>query len=438
LPLPTTKPSSFLTPPAQLYTNALGMSSFDPNLKVPTVHQWTFGIQREVPAGFVVQAAYLGRRGTRLFRGYDINQINADPILPAFLAMQRNYTKRCNPDGTGCPTGVAGEPISLVTSGLLTSTFVNSSTTITDINNNGAGNFAGRIEGNTLALHLRPNQQFGTATYIDSGGDSYYHALQVTVRRRFSHGLLFGLAYTLQKSIDDQSVDPVASTSSGGLSTTNTRTPADIRNWRNERGRSDFDRRQLLVATMIYDLPFGAKLPKPFKLLLGGWSINGIYNYMAGNPFTVRSGTRTANYSHESRADLVGALPEVKLTDVPGIVGPVYFAGLTSAFKAPAPGSDGMGRNMFTGPSYYNLDAGLTKVFRASEKLTVQFRAEAFNVLNHPNFDEAYGATSGSASYRSSVFGQTCCSTVAPPSTQTIVDTGESGRVIQLALKVRF
>jgi hypothetical protein len=58
--------------------------------------------------------------------------------------------------------------------------------------------------------------------------------------------------------------------------------------------------------------------------------------------------------------------------------------------------------------------------------------------LNHPNFDDPFGASSGSANYRSTVFGQSCCSTVAPPSTQAIVDTGESGRVIQFALKMRF
>ena len=119
-------------------------------------------------------------------------------------------------------------------------------------------------------------------------------------------------------------------------------------------------------------------------------------------------------------------------------MGPVFFAGLTNGFAIPPPGSDGMGRNTFTAPSFWNLDGGLTKSFKATERVTVQFRAEFFNVLNHPNFDDPFGATSGSSSFRSTVFGQTCCSTVAPPSTQAIVDTGESGRVIQLALKLRF
>ena len=267
LPLPTSKPSDFLTPPAQIYNNALGMTTFDPNLKVPTVHQWNFSIQRELPFDLVAQSAYVGRRGTRLYRSYDSNQINADSILPDFSAMQRNYNKGCRPDGTTCPAG---------------------------------------------SLKLRPNRQFGVSNYIDSGGDSYYHALQSTVRRRFRNGVLVGIAYTLQKCIDDQSVDPIGSSSGGGLSTTNTRTPASTKNWRNA----------------------------------------------------------------------------VELADVPGIVGQVYFSELTSAFTARAPGSDGMGRNTFTGPSFWNQDGGLTKSFRGTERINVQFRAEFFNVLNHPNFDE--------------------------------------------------
>src|SRR5262245_3355717 len=75
LPPPTVKPSSFFTLPAQLLTNAPPVATFDPNLQLPTVHQWNLNVQRELPHGFVAQVAYIGRRGTHLFRGYDINQI---------------------------------------------------------------------------------------------------------------------------------------------------------------------------------------------------------------------------------------------------------------------------------------------------------------------------------------------------------------------------
>ncbi len=440
---PSVKPSSFLTPPLQTLSNAPGLTVFDPYIKMPTVHQWNLTIQHELPMGFVAQVGYIGHRGTRLFRAYDINQINSDPILPSFLLMQQNVASRCQPDGSGCPAGVTGQAIPLVTSGVITSSFVNSSTTKSDLNLNGAGNFAGRIEQNTLAARLRPNQQFGTITYLDSGGDSYYHSAQATLRKRFDSGLLFGLAYTLAKSIDDQSVDPVGATSGGGLSSTNSRTPTDIRNWRLERARSDFDRRHVLTSHWIYEMPFGKgkrhanSLPGALNHVVGGWTLNGIYTFMSGEPFSVRSGVRTSNYSHESRAELVGAMPEVKLQEKPGAFGPVVFKD-ASSFRIPNPGSIGAGRNLFEAPGYWNVDIGVTKRFDITERVRLQLRTEMFNAFNHANFDNPRDASTGSPSIRAELFAQTCCSTVAPPSTQTIIQTGESSRVIQIALKLQF
>ncbi|MBZ5622756.1 MAG: TonB-dependent receptor [Acidobacteriia bacterium] len=440
LPPPSTQPSAQLTPPAQLLSNAPAAIAFDPNLKLPTVHEWNLTIQRETKGGLVLEVGYLGHRGIRLFRAYDLNQINADPILPSFLIMQQNVAKGCKADGTGC-TG--GTPVPLVTSGILTSAFVTSSTTSSDLANNAAGNFAGRIEQTTLAAHLRPNQQFGTITYLDSGGDSYYHAAQATLRKRFQAGLMFAAAYTFSKSIDDQSVDPVGSSSGGGLSTTTSRAPIDIRNWKNERAVSDFNRTHVLSVSSVYELPVGRGKPLAknapgfLNHVIGGWNVNGVFTAMTGERFSVRSGALTENYSHQSRADLVGPLPSTSLQEVPGVMGPVVFPN-ANAFAIPAPGGDGMGRNMFVGPGYWNLDLGITKKFDLTERVTLQFRTEMFNALNHPNFDTPVNSTTGTSSILGTTFGQTCCATVAPPSTQTIIQTGESARIIQLALKLSF
>ncbi len=437
---PTTQPAAQLTPPVQLLSNAPTATAFDPNLKLQTVHEWDFTIQRELPKEFLLEVGYIGKRGMRLLRAYDVNQINADPILPSFLIMQKNVAAGCQPDGTGC---TAGTPVPIVTSGAVTSAFVNSSTTKTDLSQNGAGNLAGRIEQNFLTLHLRPNQQFGAITYLDSGADSYYHAAQVTLRKRFRSGLMWGLAYTFAKSIDDQSVDPVGASSGGGLSTTNSRTPADTRTWRNERAVSDFNRTHVLTMSAIYELPFGkGKLlahdaPAFVNHVIGGWSLNGIFTGQSGEPFSIRSGVFTSNFSHQSRADLVGPKPSADLKSAAGAVGPVQFTD-ASSFAIPAPGGDGMGRNVFYGPKYLNIDLGLTKNFQLTEKLKMQLRAEAFNALNHPNFDNPVNSSAGSASILSTVFGQTCCATVAPPATQTIIQTGESARIVQLALKIQF
>jgi hypothetical protein len=442
---PTVQPSAQLTPQAQFLNSSPALISIDPHLQVPTVHQWDLSIQRELPKGVVAEVAYIGRRGTRLFRSYDLNQVSADPILPSFLLMQQNVNKGCRADGSNCPAGATGAIIPIVASGAVPASFLTSSTTSTDLVNNAAGNFAGRLESQTLALKLRPNQQFGTITYQDSGGDSYYHALQVVARKRFEHGLLFGFAYTWAKSMDDQSVDPVGSSSGGGLSSTTSRAPADIRNWRNERAISDFNRTHVATVSGVYELPFGkgklvgGNAGSVVNHILGGWTLNGILTAMTGERFTVRSGALTSNFSHQSRAALVGPLPSTDLQPgVPGgLPGPTLFKD-ASAFALPAPGTNGIGRNMFVGPNYWNVDLGLGKRFSISERTSLQFRAEAFNAFNHPNFDNPQNASTGSPSILSTLFGSACCATVAPPSTQTIIQTGESGRVVQLALKLQF
>jgi hypothetical protein len=444
---PSIKPSSYLTPPVQLYSNAPTLTTIDRNMKLPTVHQWNLSFQQELKGGFVAQVAYIGHRGTRLMRIYNLNQINGDPVRDSFLAMQKNLNANCQPDGTGCPTGVTPTPVPIVVSGAipasLVSTVINSSTTKGYLPQNNIGLFAQRIEQNLLTMKLRPNQQFSTISYIDSGGDSYYHGLQTTLRKRFEKGLMFGFAYTFAKSIDDQSIDPVGASSGGGFSSTSARYSTDIRNWRNERGRSDFDRTHVASLTGVYDLPFGkgkwlaGSANGLVNAIAGGWSVNGIYTFQSGEPFSVLSGSYTSNNGHYSRAALVGEKPQFQLTEVPGIVGPVYFKD-NSAFKFPDVGSNGIGRNIFTSQSYWNVDLGIAKNIKMTERANLEFRMEMFNALNHPNFDTPVGASVGSATMTSSVFAQSCCQTVAPPSTQTIIQTGESARIIQFALKVSF
>jgi hypothetical protein len=309
-----------------------------------------------------------------------------------------------------------------------------------DLNN--AGSFAGRIEDTTLGLKLRPNQQFGLITYLDNSGDSNYNAAQLTLRRRFSSGLGLSVAYTFGKSIDNQSVDPVGASSGGGLSTTTSRAPVDDRNWNIERGRSDFDRRQVLQAASVWEVPLGKG--KRFlnsshgvvNQIFGGWTINSIYTFMTGEPFSVRSGVFTANASHQSRAVILTPI-EPALVQLPGVAGPSVFPN-ANAFALPEPGQNGAGRNTLTAPHYWNLDLGFIKTFQLTERFKMQFRMEMFNALNHPNFDNPVSASVGSPSIQSSLFAQSCCATVAPPSTQTIVQTGESARVIQFAMKFQF
>ncbi len=448
--LPSVKPSTFLTPQAQVLSNAPPARLFDPNLQLPTVHMWNVTMQREVGRGYVVTAGYVGRRGTRLYRSWDVNQVDAAPILSSFLGMQKNVALAgCRADGTlatgaACPGAAAIPLLQLNTSGL--ASFLNTAATRADLDQNAAGNFAGRLEQFTTDARLRRNQQFAQILMIDNGGDSNYHAAQFTARKRFDQaGLLLNGAYTLGKSIDNLSIDPVAAAVGGGLTTTNARTPADGRNYRNERARSDFDQRHVINMTGIYELPFGkgkrfaGSSGRAVDFIIGGWSVNGIYTYQSGEPFTVRSGVLTHNFSAQSRAALKpgAALPEAKLQQKAGVTGPVYFQN-AEAFVAPAPGEVGLGRNIFKGLSYWNLDAGISKGFIISERVRAVFRTELFNALNHPNFRNPRDASVGSPAINSGVFGQACCVTLSTASSATTNQNGESWRVVQFALKLSF
>ena len=446
LPPPTLKPSSFLSPPAQPLGNAPNTVILDPNMKQATVHEWNLSIQRQLPGDMVLQVAYVANRGERLYSQLDVNQISAAPILPDFLAMQANVGKKCNPDGSGCPSGVTGQSIGLVTSGILTSTFVNSSATRTDLGQNAAGNFAGRIEQTTLAAHLRPNQQFGSIMFLSNSADSVYHSMQTTLRKRFSGGLLFNFANTFSKVIDDQSADPIVTTFTPTSNAT-----LNAHNISLDRGRADFDQRHVIILTWIYELPFGrgkrwmSGAPKFVDAILGGWSLQGFNSNMSGQPFSISSGAKTAFYSAATtppncctRAVIVGnTLPSDALQPKPGTVGPAYFQD-ASAFALPAPGQTGMGRNMFNGPWYWDMDGAISKTFSATERVKITFRMEAFNALNHTNFRKLSSASVGSTSILSPNFGIACCQSLATSTSTAIVSNGEAYRVAQAVLKVAF
>lgn len=452
---PTTKPSSFYTPAIARQGTAPSLGAFDPNIGMSTVHDWNLNIQRELPFGLVAQVGYVGKRGTKLMRGYNLNQTRlSSDVIASFNRLKANQAAGCTNRalGTGCQAGYTPQPVGILLQ-LADAAFLNSAATTTDLTQNAVANLANRIDTNfniwergVPANYFRPNPQFSSLFYLDSGGDSYYHGLQATLRRRFENGFSLGLAYTFSKSIDNMSVDPVGASSGGGLSTTNSRTATDIYNWRLDRAVSDFDRRHVLVVNGLWELPFGkgkaifGNAPGFVNQIIGGWSVNGILFNMTGQPFQVQSGALTAHNGKVSRADFVGAPPVAKLQNVPDILGPVLFTAADLAkFTFPTAGSNGLqGRNTFRGPGYTNLDMGVFKNFSLTERFRLQFRAEFFNALNHANFETPRDSTDGSTLITSTGFGRTCCSAASTPSSANVIATGESARVIQLALKLNF
>lgn len=472
VPSPAIKPSAALFVPAQPQGLAPSVGAFDPNLKNPSVHQWSLSVQRELPLHFVAEAGYIGKRGTHLYRAYDLNQVRTDQtgFLASYNIARTNVLNGCRADGTNCPAGVTGTAPTLL---LQLTSAANLNTRTSDFQRNSIGalaNFIDQRSGTSAitargfpANYFRPNAQFSQIFYQDSGGNSYYHGAYIAVRRRFEQGLDFGFSYTLSKSIDDMSVDPTGAATGGGLSTTNSRTPTDIRNFRLDRARSDFDNRHVIQTNMLYELPFGRKqrfgdnAPGWLNHIIGGWSMTGIFTYQSGEPYSITSGSFTTNGAHVSFAEVRGPKDTGNLHFVNNVSGPVFYEtgplitnptdpnyncknvlGTQTYFCIPPAGSNGGGRNTVNGPKFWNLDSGLLKNFDVTERTKLQFRAEFFNFLNHANWENPRNSTSGSPNVQSTAFGQTCCVTASLPSSATVIAIGEPNRVIQLGLKLTF
>jgi hypothetical protein len=232
----------------------------------------------------------------------------------------------------------------------------------------------------------RPNPFFDDITLLESRASSTYHSLQARVQQRLDFGLALLGSYTWSKSIDDASN---FFTSAGDPNF-----PQNSFDLRAERGRSNFDVRHRLSLSYSYDLPFGKGRQYladrgGLSTLLTGWQTFGIVTLQSGRPFTVAllqeidnsgTGRSSLGFGANDRPNLVGD-PQIA-SSTPGR----WFN--TAAFAFSPPGTFGnAGRNILDGPGYQNVNVSLVKNTRVAERLNLQFRAEAFNLFNHPNFN---------------------------------------------------
>ena len=187
-------------------------------------------------------------------------------------------------------------------------------------------------------------------------------------------------AYTFGKSIDN---------ASGIFSSTgDPNYPQNSFNMAAERGRSGFDVRHRFSLSYSYDLPFGKNQKGAAKALLAGWQTYGVITLQTGRPFTVallpefdnsNTGISNLGFLGNDRPNLTG---QAKL-DSPTVA--KWFN--TAAFAVPRFGSFGnAGRNILDGDGYQNVNFSFLKNTAIKESVTVQFRAEFFNLFNHPNF----------------------------------------------------
>jgi len=199
---------------------------------------------------------------------------------------------------------------------------------------------------------------------------SSYQALQLSLNKRFSGRYTVLANYTYAKSLDNVSLDSAGA-------------PQNSQNIRAEKGPSDYDVRQRFVTSFLYVVP--APSHGAAKFLLGGWQLNGIFSAQTGTPFTVVSGKDQAltGTAGGQRANLVGN-PLLDTGRPRGQLIQQYFN--PAAFALPQLGQFGnLGRNSMNGPGGYNLDGSVFRGFHLRERMSLQFRAEFFNALNHAN-----------------------------------------------------
>ena len=371
------------------------------NFRTPYVENWTLGIQHAFSGKLSLEATYVGNHGVRLIGVADLNQpdiANGSTAQP--FAAQYPYLNYIN--------------------------------------------------------------------YLSNFYGSTYHGLQTTLTARNYHGLDFVAGYTYAHAIDDLSSNWVAFL------------PQDSKHPGQDRGSSDFDITHRFTLSVTYALPE----KKTWGQLLEGWQLNTIITMQSGQPWGVNDQVNNFAGANENsdRWDFIGNPADFKSIGPSGIPcfgpggggacsGPIPAACLSAA-TAVGPGAvtsltdpkigtnycymvgnsllipnavghfGTMGRNIFRDTGFHNVDLSISKSFKFGEKVKAQIRVETFNFLNHPNFANPYGSTSGygqGATGDPSQAGAFGCGCATPDnaSFNPVLGSG-SARAIQLGLKFSF
>jgi hypothetical protein len=221
---------------------------------------------------------------------------------------------------------------------------------------------------------IQPLSNVATINYFDTNNESWYNGLQTKLNKRFSHGLQFLVSYTFSKSLDY-----AGSPASGGGAVGG---PQSVTLFKQSRGPSGFDVKHRFVTSYVWDLPFGQGHALAsggiLKPILENWQFSGIITLSTGRPFTVFLNTGVNNGA-PSWPDRIG---DGKL-DNPG---PDLWFDIND-FVAPPPNTYGnSGRGVLYAPGTQTVDVSLSRTFPIKDRIRLQFRAEAFNLFNTPQF----------------------------------------------------
>ncbi len=352
-------------PALNTFVSPATVFGIDPTARAPYAQNWNLSIQRSLLAHYLLEVRYVGSNGTHLPRNVEANPAVYGPGATAQNADQRRVYAGCQANGV----------CALSTVGLLS-----------DITN------------------------------------STYESGQATISRRFTQGLGFSASYWYSKSLDYLSSMNLAGASSQPLAGANdlAQNPFDLAA---EHGPSLFDARNRVVASASWRPQISKSAPLAVRHILGGWELNLIASHNSPTPFTVYDSTNVSLQANSppisgipaSRPDLLSN-PNNGPHTVQQWVSPAAFLRLNPVTQAGQFGNEG--RDVERGPAFTDFDASLARTFALTETLRLQFRAEGFNIANHPNFALPV------ADLNSPNFGQ-------------ILSAG-SARLTQFALKLAF
>jgi Carboxypeptidase regulatory-like domain/TonB dependent receptor len=467
------------TPPTNPFTpfivNGIGVGeasdsdtySTDPNLKTPYSETISFGIQRELPGHFQFDATYFGRFGRRLLAQADAGQVvnftdttpgSGQTLNQAFSALEtqiRGGATTVTPQpffenqtvgGTAeCQSLGAPNCTALLAFGNQSSGGnLGSNTSFLQTGNLASIVFTNAAFGELAALAvpgytgLIPgvgmNPQYGLNIYQTNKGASDYNGLLTSLHRKLANGLQFDLNYTYSHSIDNTSVN--ANNFSGEAANFSGGILCDANNPRLCRAYSEFDITHIISADGIYDLPigrgkhFGSAMPSWLNQVIGGWQFAGIDSWHTGFAFTPVANAEPISVNNNVPPIFDGDYSALK-THIHNVNGSIQLfanqANAIAAFTAPT-GLQAGSRNILRGPRYSDVDLSLNKHFPIHERLGVEFRAEAYNVFNHTNFDLPGTLSPGTIG----------TADITNPGQFGVITTTSDSREMQLSLRIEF
>ncbi len=442
-----------------LYGLAAGLYNFEvsPTLKDPYSIAINAGLQQELPWHMVLKVNYVGRLGRRLLADADVSQVIDVPdytgksqqsMASAFAGLTTQlrsgapltaqpWFEDVLAPGMGAAVGV-GDNTNLVAAmagQYAVKGDISDSLAVMAFNSYFVG-YTG-----FLPTNIGIPSQFGTNAYLTNMGSSSYHGFLLALDKNISGGLRGEFNYTWSHSIDNTSLS-----ANNNALYTETGLICDILHPRGCRASSDFDVRQEITSNFTYDLPFGrgreflGSSPRWVDEAVGGWSLSGLPSYRTGLALTPYSYAFLASFDNDDPAIFTGNPGDLKTkVNLDRNTDTVYsFAGgaagaakVLSEFRGPV-GLEYGQRNLVRGAGAFYLDAGLAKTFSITrDQLKLQFRADAFNLFNHPNF----GPQALNIVLNASNFGQ-ITSTAANPDSSAVAS--DDARVAQFSLRLEF